>query len=150
MSDLVLTCSTCGTKNKVHDTKQHLGPKCAKCKTKFDMQQLAVPVELTDQTMDSFLHSTELPILVDFFSPTCGPCAMLAPILDQLTRTFVGKAIIAKVDTSRNPGCSVHYQIRGVPTLIFFRGGKAVDQIVGLPEKQHLLSKLQYWSSAGH
>ena len=147
MSDLILTCPQCGTKNKVAGTKQHLGPKCSKCKTKFDMRQLAVPVVLDDRTMDEFIHSTGLPVLVDFFSPSCGPCATLAPVLSQVTKTFAGRVIVAKVDTSCNPGCSARYRIQGVPTLIFFKSGKVVDQIVGLPQRQQLVNKLEYWSA---
>jgi len=112
------------------------------------MRADAVPVHLTDADMDAFIKSATVPVLVDFFSPTCGPCQALAPQLDKLVGEFLGRLIIAKVDTSRNPGCATHFQIRGVPSLLFFKNGNVVDQIVGLPESGHLRDKLNYWSKS--
>lgn len=145
MGAVIIQCAKCETKNKVIDVKQHLQPRCGKCKGPLGIKNQAVPVELGDATMDAFLQDASLPVCVDFFSPTCGPCRSLAPVLDDLTRQFFGKVIVAKVDTSRNPGCSAHFQIRGVPTLLFFKDGKMVDQIVGLPEASHLKAKMTYY-----
>ncbi|MFH0783922.1 MAG: thioredoxin domain-containing protein [Pseudomonadota bacterium] len=145
MGAVVIQCAKCETKNKVADVKQHLQPRCGKCKEPLDVKSHAVPVELGDATMDAFLQAARLPVCVDFFSPTCGPCKSLAPVLDDLTRQFFGKVIVAKVDTSKNPGCATHFQIRGVPTLLFFQKGKMVEQIVGLPEPGHLKAKMTYY-----
>ncbi len=145
MGEVVIKCAKCETKNKVVDVKQHLQPRCGKCKEPLEIKSRAIPVELGDATMDAFLQAAALPVCVDFFSPTCGPCRSLAPVLDDLTRQFFGKVIVAKVDTSKNPGCATHYQIRGVPTLLFFKKGKVVDQIVGLPETGHLKAKMTYY-----
>jgi len=146
MDSIIAVCAKCGAKNKIPTTKQHLHPRCGKCHEPVDVKAFAVPVMLTDSTMDAFIKAATLPVLVDFFSPTCGPCQALAPQLDKLAQTFLGKAIIAKVDTSQNPGCAAHYQIRGVPTLFFFKDGNVVDQFVGLPEPRHLQDKLNYWA----
>lgn len=148
MDSVVVTCTDCGAKNKIPETKQHLNPRCGKCKKPIDMAPHAVPVHLTDADMDAFLQAASLPVLVDFFSPTCGPCQALAPQLDRLAGEFLGRLIIAKVDTSRNPGCAAHFQIRGVPTLLVFRNGVVVDQLVGLPEPSHLRDKLNYWAQS--
>jgi thioredoxin 2 len=101
---------------------------------------------LGDATLHDFLQGAKLPVLVDFFSPTCGPCASLAPLLDNLTRQFFGKMIVVKVDTSKHLGCASHFQIRGVPTLIFFKDGRILDQIVGLPDVNHLKAKMAYFA----
>ncbi|TKB09133.1 co-chaperone YbbN [Desulforhopalus sp. IMCC35007] len=146
MATIVISCAACGGKNRIPDTKQHLHPKCGKCKAPLVVDSFVVPVELFDANMDSFVKSASLPVLVDFFSPTCGPCKTLAPLLRNLAKKFHHKIIIATVDTSTNPGCSAFYKIRGVPTLIFFKNGTVVDQIVGLPEPAMLESKLVYFA----
>ena len=96
--------------------------------------------------MDEFLQAAKLPVLVDFFSPTCGPCSSLAPLLDSMARQFFGRIILAKVDSSSNPGCAAHFQIRGVPTLIFFKNGRKVEEMVGLPDISHLKAKMEYYA----
>ena len=146
MTAIIVTCPACAAKNRIADTKQHLGPNCGKCKEKLDIKKDAIPIALGDKTMDSFIKSVKLPVLVDFFSPNCGPCTTLGPVLDNLTKQYFGKIIIAKVDTSQNPGCGAHYNIRGVPTLLFLKDGKVVEEMVGLPDKSHLLAKLDYYS----
>ena len=146
MTSIVVSCSECGAKNRIPDVKQHQAPQCGKCKTPLQVKEFVVPVELTDENMDGYVKSEKLPVLVDFYSPTCGPCTTLAPVLRKLTKTFYRKAVIATVDTSKNPGCAAFYKIKGVPTLIFFKNGKVVDQITGLPDVSLLESKLEYFS----
>ena len=146
MGFIIVKCPACEVKNKISDTKQHLQPRCGKCRGPLDIRSQAIPVVLEDATMDEFLQTAKLPVLVDFFSPTCGPCASLAPLLDSLVSQYFGKIIVAKVDTSKNPGCAAHFQIRGVPTLIFIKNGKIVEQIVGLPDASHLKAKFEYYA----
>lgn len=145
MDTLITSCPACGAKNRVAGTKQHLGPKCGKCSEQLDIRDVAIPVSLGDKIMDSFIQSVQLPVLVDFFSPSCGPCTTLTPVIDNLAKEYWGRVIIAKVDTSINPGSAAFHQIKGVPTLIFFKNGKKVEEIVGLPDKAHLQAKLDYY-----
>ncbi|MFT5698751.1 MAG: thioredoxin [Desulforhopalus sp.] len=146
MNSIVVSCSDCGTKSRIPDTKQHLLPKCGKCKARLPVKDFVVPVELSDGNMDGFIKGEKLPVLVDFFSPTCGPCATLAPVLRNFTKKYFNKVIVATVDTSKNPGCAAYYKIKGVPTLIFFKNGEVVDQITGLPEVAVLESKIKYYA----
>ena len=135
MNSIVVTCSSCGTKNRIPADKQHLGPKCGKCKGAINLAGAAVPVELDDSTFAGFISQAAKPVMVDFFSPTCGPCRMLAPVIDAMARKFYGRVLIAKLDTSRNQMSAARYKIRGVPTLLFFKNGALVDQVTGaLPE----------------
>lgn len=143
---IVVPCSKCRVKSRIPDMKQHLLPKCGNCKSLLQVKDFVVPVELSDTNMDSFIKNEKLPVLVDFFSPTCGPCSTLAPVLKTLAKKFFRKVVVATVDTSRNPGCAAFYQIKGVPTLIFFKNGEIVDQIMGLPEPSLLESKMDYFS----
>jgi thioredoxin 2 len=137
VNSVVVTCNNCSTKNRIPADKQHLGPKCGSCKSAISLANAAVPVELDDSSFPGFINQASKPVLVDFFSPTCGPCRMLAPVIDTMARKFCGRVIIAKLDTSRNQMAASQYRIRGVPTLLFFKNGRLVDQITGaLPEQE--------------
>ena len=142
MNNIVVTCNNCGTKNKIPADKQHLGPKCGSCKTAISLAGAAVPVELDDSNFSEFISQVSMPLMVDFFSPTCGPCRMLAPAINNLARKFYGRVIIAKIDTSLNQRTAAQYKIRGVPTLIFFKNGQLVDQLTGAMPENDLARKL--------
>ncbi len=133
----MVACSSCGTKNRIPADKQHLGPKCGSCKSAISLAGAAVPVELDDSSFSRFISQVKKPVMVDFFSPSCGPCRMLAPVIDSLAGKFHGRVIIDKLDTSRNQSAAVQYKIRGVPTLLFFKGGELIDKVTGaLPEQE--------------
>ena len=143
MNSLVIACSSCGTKNRIPADKQHLGPKCGSCKTAISLAGSAVPVELDDSTLSGFISQASKPVMVDFFSPTCGPCRMLAPTIDSMAKKFYGRIIIAKLDSSRNQTSAAQYKIRGVPTLLFFKNGALVDQVPGALPEQELTKVLE-------
>ena len=139
----MIACNNCSTKNRIPADKQHLGPKCGSCKTAISLANAAVPVELDDATLSGFISQVSKPVMVDFFSPTCGPCRMLAPTIDTMAKKFFGRVIIAKLDTSRHQMAASQYQIKGVPTLIFFKNGQIVDQVTGALPEQELASLLE-------
>lgn len=142
MNTTIALCQNCGAKNRIPAEKQHLGPKCGKCKAALNLSDSAVPVELDDSSFGGFISSSPLPVMVDFFSPTCGPCHMLAPTVDSMAKKFIGRAIIAKLDTSRSQMTAARFQIRGVPTLLFFKNGQVADQITGAAPEQTLAQML--------
>jgi thioredoxin 2 len=142
MNSLIITCPSCKTKNRIPAGKQHLFPKCGKCSEQIDLRPQAMPVELTDPEFQSFIAEARLPVMVDFYSPTCGPCKAITPAITKISRDYLGKVIIAKLDTSSNPGTAMHYKIRGVPSFLFFKNGQMVDQIVGAPPEPQLRQKL--------
>jgi len=146
VNSLVIACSNCGTKNRIPADKQHLGPKCGSCKAAINLGGSAVPVELNDSEFQGFINQAAKPVMVDFFSPTCGPCRMLAPVIDTMTKKFFGRVIIAKLDTSRHQMSASQYQIRGVPTLLFFKKGQLVDQVTGALPEQELTQLLEKFS----
>lgn len=143
MNSIVIACSSCGSKNRIPADKQHLGPKCGNCKTAISLAGFAVPVELDDSTFSGFISRAAKPVMVDFFSPGCGPCRMLAPLIDTMARKFYGRVIIAKLDTSRNQMTAARYRIRGVPTLLFFNSGQLVNQVTGALPEQKLTELLE-------
>ena len=142
MNSIIISCPFCGTKNRIPTGKQHLTPKCGKCGKAIDPAYQAIPVELNDSEFQSFIAGSSLPVMVDFYSDTCGPCKAIAPLINHLSKEYLGKVIIAKLNTAKNPGTSMHFKIRGVPSLLFFKQGKVVDQIVGAPPEPQLRQKL--------
>jgi thioredoxin 2 len=143
MNTLTVKCTACGAGNRLPAAKQHLGPKCGRCGKKLDLSKAAVPVELGDTDFQVFIANTSLPVMVDFFSPTCGPCRMVAPMIDSLARRYLHRMIVAKLDTTRHPQTPSRFRIQGVPTLLFFKNGRQVDQLVGAPDEATLARKME-------
>ena len=142
MNTLIVSCSSCGKKNRIPADKQYLRPKCGHCKAALNMANQAVPVELGDHDFHDFVKQAPLPVMVDFFSPTCGPCQTMIPIVNAMARDHLNKFIIAKVDTSKNQQIALFFNIRGVPTFMFFKNGALIDQISGAVSKNILEQKL--------
>ena len=93
------------------------------------------PLHVTDQEFEEVVLKNELPVIVDFWAPWCGPCRMVGPILDKLAKEYEGKIVIAKVNTDENQLWASKYHVRGIPTMLFIQNGEVVKQQVGaLPE----------------
>ena len=99
-------------------------------------------VTLTDQSFDNEVLESTQPVLVDFWATWCGPCRAIAPIIEELAGQFEGRVKIAKLDVDENQTTASRYNVRSIPTLLFFQNGKVVDQIVGSIPKSALESKL--------
>ena len=100
------------------------------------------PQEVTDAEFETVVLKSEIPVLVDFWAPWCGPCRMVAPIVEELSAEYDGKVEFVKVNTDDNPNTSVKYGIRSIPTLLVFKDGEAVGQIVGFRPKSDLKERL--------
>ncbi len=92
-------------------------------------------IQLTDATFDTEVIRNTDPILVDFWAPWCGPCRMLTPIIEELAKEYSGKVRVAKLNTDEHPNVPTRYKISAIPTLLFFKGGKVVEQMVGVHSK---------------
>ncbi|MBU0701376.1 thioredoxin [bacterium] len=100
-------------------------------------------LQLTDDTFDQEVLNFDKPVLVDFWAPWCGPCRMLAPILDELSKEYEGKAKICKINVDENPAMTSYYRVSGIPCLKFFKQGVIVDEMVGMSPKGNIAKKLE-------
>ncbi len=96
-------------------------------------------INLTDETFDREVLQSDLPVLVDFWAEWCGPCKMMAPTVDAIAAEYAGRLKVAKLDVDANGGSAMRYQIRGIPTLLLFKGGRVVDMRVGAVPKSEVV-----------
>jgi thioredoxin 2 len=125
---ITLPCTACGKLNRLDADRVAQGPKCGACGTPMAVDR---PVLLTDETFDRVIQGTDLPVLVDFYADWCGPCKMMAPAVETLARSSVGRALVAKLDTDASPRTASSFQIRGIPTSIVFRNGREAKRQTG-------------------
>ena len=94
------------------------------------------PIHVTDDAFEKSVLQADLPVIVDFWAPWCGPCKMVAPILDKLAKEYAGKVLITKVNTDDNPEWAGKYSVQGIPTMLFISDGNVIHRQVGaLPER---------------
>jgi thioredoxin 2 len=135
MPYVTLACQFCATLNKVDMAKHDQRPKCANCGKPFLLDR---PLKVSEEHFDTTVLESEIPVLVDFYADWCGPCKVMAPVLDEIARDNAGRLLVAKVDTDRSPGISQRYGIRGIPYFGRFEGGKMVKHAVGAVGREGL------------
>ena len=103
---------------------------------------MARPIDITDDSFNAEVVQSDTPVLVDFWAEWCGPCKMIAPIVEELAEEFGDKIKFTKIDVDTNPQSAMNFGIRGIPTLLIFNGGKPVETVVGAVPKSVLKKKL--------
>lgn len=131
---LVVPCPFCGTVNRVDAGRVADRPRCgsAECRRPLLLDR---PVHLHDADFRAVIDGTGVPVLVDFHADWCGPCKMMSPVLDELAAEWAGRVLVAKVDTDREQATAMAHQIRSIPTLMVFSGGRLVAQQMGAVPK---------------
>ena len=104
---------------------------------------MSVPIEISDATFDQEVVKADTLVLVDFWADWCGPCKMIAPIVEELAEEYDGRIKFTKLDVDSNPKSATNFGIRGIPTLLIFNDGKPVDQVVGAVSKAALKKRLE-------
>jgi thioredoxin 2 len=138
----IIRCQNCGANNRVaQNTSSQRTPICGRCKTPLSTESR--PIVVTDGNYTAEIENSPLPVLLDLWAPWCGPCRMLAPIIDQIANETAGRVRVGKLNVDENPHTAALFRVQGIPTLLVLKQGREVDRIVGVQSKEAILRKLQ-------
>ncbi len=132
---LTVACQFCETLNRIAVDRVADGPKCGSCGRPILLDR---PLHVSDTTFQQVIRDTEIPVLVDFYADWCGPCKMMAPLLDDVAHERMGQLLVLKLDTDRNPVTQQAFGVRSIPTTILFRGGKEAARQTGAVPRAEL------------
>jgi len=140
---LIVACPKCGTKNRVSSAAAaSKTPVCGKCGAELSAVS-ATPITVTDANFVSTVTSSRLPVLLDLWAAWCGPCRMIAPVIEQIASEFAGRVLVGKLDVDANPQTASRFGVQSIPTLLILENGREVDRLVGAQPKQAILQHLQ-------
>ena len=137
MSNLHIVCPVCTGVNRVPQTKIGDGPLCGKCKNSLFTGQ---PVEMTGETFNKHISRSDIPVVVDFWAPWCGPCKMMGPVFSQAAGQMEPLVRLAKVNTEQQQSVAAQFAIRSIPTLVLFKGGNEVVRQPGAMDLSGLVN----------
>lgn len=141
---IIAVCTSCGAKNRIAKDRIADKPVCGKCKAPLSVEKVhSRPLNITDSSFSSEVLSYPGAVLVDCWAPWCGPCKMIAPVLDELAKDFAGKVKITKLNVDENQATASRYGIQSIPTMLLFKNGQQVDTLVGALPKMEIAKRLQ-------
>ena len=141
----MITCQQCQTQNRIPVELLGQTATCETCGTTFPTPETvtAQPLAITDATFEREVLQSPMPVLMDVWAPWCGPCRMIAPVVEELANEFAGRAKVVKLNSDENQRIPMQCHIQGIPTLLFFKNGQVVDSLVGVTPKPNIQQKLQ-------
>jgi thioredoxin 2 len=144
MPDLqLIDCTVCGATNRVPREKirQGLAPVCGRCNAPLPVSSR--PVSVTDATFAAEVERSPLPVLLDMWAEWCGPCRMIAPVVEDLAIEMAGRVRVAKLNVDENPVTAARFNVSSIPALLLFKAGREIDRIVGVQPKTEILRRLE-------
>jgi thioredoxin 2 len=138
----LIRCPACGTANRVPLEKLRLGlvAHCGRCKVPIPVS--SKPLVVTDATFAVDVERAPLPVLVDLWAPWCGPCRMVAPVLEELAGEMAGRLLVAKLNVDENPATAARFGVSSIPTLLLLKAGREIDRIVGAQPKPEIARRV--------
>jgi len=135
----IVQCTKCGTKNRIPLNRLSDGPVCGRCHEPLPKGTVHNrPLDISDRTFTEEVIRHSGPVLVDCWAPWCGPCRMVAPVLEQLAEEYAGRIKIAKLNVDENPVTASQFSVQSIPTMVLFKNGKLVDTLVGALPKEEI------------
>ena len=139
----IIKCPNCGSNNRVStgesNAKQAV---CGRCKKPLP-DASSQPVTITDANFAEIVENSALPVVLDLWAAWCGPCRIIAPVIDQLAKELAGKVLVGKLNVDENKRTAARFNVQGIPTLLILQNGREVDRIVGVESKESILRRLQ-------
>ena len=138
----LIKCRSCGSINRVSEQriKKEVRAICGRCKAPLSIS--SEPLIVTDDNFGSVVESSSLPVLLDLWAEWCGPCHLLAPVINQLSEELAGTVVVAKLNVDENPRTAARFNVRSIPTLLLLKNGQEIDRIVGVQPKYEILRRL--------
>ena len=139
----LIRCPSCGATNRVPQEKVERGmvPRCGRCKALLPVQ--SKPVTVTDATFAAEVERSPVPVLLDLWAPWCGPCRMIAPVIEDLASEMAGRVKFAKLNVDENPATAARFNVSSIPTLLILKEGRETDRLVGVQPKTEIARRLQ-------